>query len=398
MSAPLTDVGHQLLQLAQSHAATARSDADERDRAGRFPVEAIESMKASGFLKATIPVELGGLGITQLRDLVPAMSALAHGDPSLAIAVNMHLTAGIVSSRMASLADDAGGDALRAFLELLAGGALVCTPNSEPGTDLRHPLTEARRVDGGWAVTGRKGFATLSPVADVFIVSCRIRDDDADDTSGLAVIFAGTPGVEIDPTWDALGMRASGSHDVVLSDCFVPDGLLIEGGPWGVWTDGGVITSMVANAGLLGVFLGIAQSARDLAVGRAVAAGSDRVEHPGLQHQVAEMHVALLTCQSTVEAAYIAIDSVLSMREPPSDVVHAASARFQCAKIVVQRTAAEVVDRAMTVSGGRSFLTRDPLSRLYRDVHAVGFMQPFSPIEAYRYIGAVALGTSVDGL
>ena len=67
-------------------------------------------------------------------------------------------------------------------------------------------------------------------------------------------------------------------------------------------------------------------------------------------------------------------------------------AEVQAAKTFVGQAAARVVNRALTLSGGAGYLSRDPLSRAYRDVRATDFMQPLSPSRAYDFVGQLALG------
>ena len=77
---------------------------------------------------------------------------------------------------------------------------------------------------------------------------------------------------------------------------------------------------------------------------------------------------------------------------PPIEELHHVMAEAQAMKMHVQLRAVEIVDRALTLSGGSGYMSASPLSRYYRDVRAGPFMQQYSPIEAYEYIGKVALG------
>jgi alkylation response protein AidB-like acyl-CoA dehydrogenase len=204
--------------------------------------------------------------------------------------------------------------------------------------------------------------------------------------------------------WDALGMRGSGSHDIVYEGCFVPADFVDTPGAWGEESPMSLQIGSAGSIGLLGAFLGIAEAARDLVMHMArtrtkAPSGRPIAERHGIQHQVAEMEIDLETCRAAIERGGRLIDEQLFER-PPGEVgmeeLHELTAVFQCAKVVANRKAIEVVDRALTISGGAGYLTASPLSRLYRDVRAGPFMQPFSPNEVYEYVGKVALGLPPD--
>ena len=77
---------------------------------------------------------------------------------------------------------------------------------------------------------------------------------------------------------------------------------------------------------------------------------------------------------------------------PPLAAAHAIMQDYQSAKWTVNRGAIDIVSQAMDLTGGGAFMSSHPLSRLYRDVRAGPFMQPYSPSEAREYVGKVALG------
>jgi alkylation response protein AidB-like acyl-CoA dehydrogenase len=401
---PVTKAGRRFVELAEEHAAGVAERAQEHDRDGTFPFEAFESMKASGFMAATVPEAFGGLGLDSAHDLGVGLNRLARGDGSVAIAANMHLAFGLIGTRLARGAREAGDDegaaATETLLGMVGGGAIAMANATEGGTDLRHPLTEATPVEDGWTITGRKIFGTLSPIADFFFVPARIPRDDGSYGMGFAFVFRGTPGQQILDNWDALGMRASGSNDVVYENCVVPEALFTVGEEdWGQEGELSLIVATAGNIGLVASFLGIAEAARDITVEMATTrkkAPSGRVigERAGIQRLVAEIDVDLSTSRALLHRAGEAIDDVIT--RPVADVgvddLHQLNKEFQAAKLVVNRAAIDVVDRALTVSGGAGYLTGSRLSRLYRDVRAGPFMQPHSPVEVHEYIGKIALG------
>jgi alkylation response protein AidB-like acyl-CoA dehydrogenase len=200
--------------------------------------------------------------------------------------------------------------------------------------------------------------------------------------------------------WDALGMRGSGSHDVEFRDCFVPETALVDGGPWGVWTEGFLASNMAFAIGLSGAFLGLAEAARDYVVTtaktrRQSSGGPLLAERYAVQHAIAEIEVDLAAARAILARTMTLADRLFQTYPAgsvPMAELHEVMKDFQCTKLVVTRNAVTIVDRALTVSGGAGYLSKNLLSRLYRDVRAGPFMQPFSPNEAYAYIGRVTLG------
>jgi alkylation response protein AidB-like acyl-CoA dehydrogenase len=116
-------------------------------------------------------------------------------------------------------------------------------------------------------------------------------------------------------------------------------------------------------------------------------------------HQlVAENEIDLVAGRATVARTAAILDGRLPSRAAAGGdrPLHALMKEVQCANVAVKRAAIAVVDRALTVSGGRGYLSSHPLSRLYRDVRAGPFMQPFSALDATAYIGRIRLDSDPD--
>ena len=402
---PHTTAGARFVALTEQHAAEFATRADQHDREGSFPFENIEAMQQSGVMAASVPVELGGMGVESLHDAILGINRLGRGDGSTAIATAMHLFSSWMLSR-AWRAATAAGETMQAeraasLLRQVATGELVqCSPQSEAGTDMLHPFVEATKVEEGWHLNGRKIFGTMSPAASLMGIACRVGDTQGGFRRAIAMVPGGSAGMVIKNNWNALGMRASGSHDIVFEDCFVPEAALREDGPWGEWTERSLSGQMAFNMGLVGAFLGIAEAARDLIVQtvsnrRRGSAGRSMAERPSIQHVIAEIEIDLAASRAMLARTATTADAFFGDHpagKVPLGELHALMKDFQCTKWFVNRKAIEIVDRALTASGGAGYLNASPLARLYRDVRAGPFMQLFSPNEAFEYIGKVTLG------
>lgn len=404
MTFPLTaktPAGRRYCALAEEHAADFATRANEHDRDGSFPFENFDAMKASGFTAGCVPEELGGLGVTSIHDMVVAITLLSQGDSSTAIGMCMHIIGTWAMARRWSASTEEPRPAEAMLRRVAAGEVILAAINSESGSDPRHPFTEAKKVEGGWVINGRKAFGTMSPVADYY--SCAVAVHDAEGTKRIAVaqIHRDTPGMSIDPVWDAFGMRASGSDDVVFTDCFVPDAVVTVGQPWGTFGPN-VMGGIVAGVVLGSVFHGIAEAAYGHAVHAAMTRKRRREtpmrEIPAVQAAIADLEIQIAASRGILERACALADERFAPGQPPPELAELQQLmkEVQAAKFFVNRTAIEICDKALALTGGAGYLNRSPLSRLYRDVRAGPFMSPLTAGDGLEYIGKVALGLDPD--
>ncbi len=403
---PRTDPGRRFVALAEEHAPGLSERAAQHDREGSFPSEGFEALRASGLLAACVPTELGGLGVTSVHDFSVGVNRLGRGDGSTAIAANMHISQVWLLAnywRMMKAASHPGARGLEALLlNMGKGRGLMSSTVAEPGTDILHPYVKATRDGKGWRLNGRKVFGTLLPMADAMQVTCQAETPEGP-AFAIVTVPRNVPGVDVKDDWDALGMRASGSHSVEYTDVAVPEHSLNVLGPWGTWNEPYLFGNIVITLGLVASFLGIAEAARDMIIAtmKSPRRGTDRTpaQRYAVQYGVAHIEIDVAACRAMVARTAIATDDFAAeyqMGVTPIGELHALMKDFQCTKTLVTRQAVEVVDRALTLSGGAGYMSRNPLARLYRDVRAGPFMQPYSPNEAYEYIGRVTLGLDPD--
>jgi alkylation response protein AidB-like acyl-CoA dehydrogenase len=362
------------------------------DRENRFFHEDFEELRASGYLLAAVPEAYGGCGLT-LAEVGRLQQRLAYVAPATAIAINMHLYwTGIAADLLRF-----GDQRLVWLLEEAAAGHVFAAGHGEAGNDagLFAATTTAERVEGGWRLTGHKLFGSLSPVWTYLGVHAMDVSNPEDPVVIHGFLPRQAEGYRIEPTWDALGMRATASHDTVLEGAFLPDELTPVVGPAGA--RGGELFHLAVLAwallGFANVYAGIARRAYDITVGQVSKRGAigltrTAAYNPEVQHSVADMRMSLE-----------AIDAYLNRicDDWSHGVDHGTDwpLKIVSAKHFVVNQAWSVVDNAIDVSGGSGIFKRNRLEQLFRDAR-LGRIHPANKYATYEIVAKTALGIDLD--
>ncbi|MEU9079046.1 acyl-CoA dehydrogenase family protein [Kitasatospora sp. NPDC048538] len=359
--------------------------AEEHDRDATFPYQGIEAVHEAGLLTLTVSRRYGGPGGT-LADVVRVLAQLGRGDASVAVVTAFTLLQHAEQARRGAW-PTAGYR--RLLVESRRGPALVTTLSAEPGGRPGElPGTLARRDGDGWSLTGRKTYCTGAEALAWMAVTA--RTDEPEPRVGTFLVRGESEGLEIDPTWDQLGLRASASHDVVLERVRVPADLALGLGP---------ARPMGARAGAAGARSGAAAKAdgpagadaqeagaaeltrawHDLALS-AVAIGVARAAEAWLVGFLNQRTPANLTeplgtlpryrcALGEIEAQLIGAEELVAGLAPRVDRGEPdAVARTGPAHLLATRAATAAVQQAVALTGNPGLSRRHPLERYLRDV------------------------------
>ncbi|HYF44770.1 MAG TPA: acyl-CoA dehydrogenase family protein [Acidimicrobiales bacterium] len=362
------ELGRQIAEHAERH-----------DREGSFVTEAYDLLRESGYLALAVPTELGGHGAT-IRDVAMAQRALAHHCAATALATTMHHHV-VLFTAWRYRRELPGAEAT---LRRVADEGIVIL--STGGNDTTRPKGEAVATDGGFLVSGRKSFVSQAPAGAV--MSTMFAYDDPE--QGRRVLNMAVPvsseGVRVIETWDALGMRGTGSHDVELQDVFVPEERVLANRPHGKVD--GPLQVIFSNAfpPISAVYLGVAEAARDAAV--EAVKGTPKADDPIVRRAIGLMDTRLRIAGWALDGAIAAVGDD---PQPSMDNVVAVMA----AKREIALAGIEVCNLAMDVVGGPAFAKGSVIERCYRDVRGAG-LHPFGNEETLVHAGTVALGLPAD--
>jgi alkylation response protein AidB-like acyl-CoA dehydrogenase len=268
------------------------------------------------------------------------------------------------------------------LLRRIAAEQLVLV--SSGGSDWLKSAGRAEPVEGGFRIYARKAFASGAPAGDLLMTSAVWAEAPEGPTVLHFSVPLKTPEVRIEETWRAMGMRATGSHDVVVEGWFLADAAVAGKRPQGRWHPLFHMISMIAMPLIYSVYLGVAEAARDAAL----AAARKRALDPDVALGVGELDAELLAAR----LAWGRLIELATQGQPgPETTAAIFAARTMAAKACL-RTA----EKALELTGGAAFRREDPIERLFRDVQAARF-HPLKEKEQLRLSGRLALGLEIDG-
>ena len=350
--------------------------AAEVDETDTFVAENYEALKAAGLIEAGVPKELGGGG-HDVDALAAMLRELAHHCSSTALAFSMH-THQVAIPAWRWLHQKAPVEPL---LKRVAAERIILLTSG--GSDWIAGSGKAEKVEGGFRITARKVFSSGAPAGSLLMTSA-VWEGDGD---GPQVLHFGvpmnSPHVKIIPVWKTLGMRATGSHDVLIEGHVVPDAGIGARRKAAEWHMIFQVTVMIAIPLIYSVYVGVAESARDIALELA----RKRRPDPHTTELVGRMDTELRGAQM----AHASMLAAARANKPGPETTN----EVMIGRTLVARHAIAAVELAMETAGGAGFYRAAGLERRFRDIQGARYHPMQSGTQA-TFAGTLALGLPTD--
>jgi alkylation response protein AidB-like acyl-CoA dehydrogenase len=352
-----TDIFERARELSVGFAERAAA----HDRDASFPFRNFEELSATGLLSLTVPAALGGGG-AGAQTTARVLQIFGQADPSTALVLSMHYIQHLVMARSARWP---GRLVRKLAKESVERVALINALRVEPelGSPARGglPRTIARRTETGWRLTGRKIYSTGAPILKWYAVWA--KTDEPETRVGLFLVPAGLPGTHVVETWDHLGLRASGSHDLIFEDVVIPLDHEIDVRKPEDWRTPDFTQATVQAIFIAAIYDGIARAARDWLIeflkNRVPAnLGSPLATLPRAQEILGAIEARLIVNGRLIESFAADFDDGVPLSAAESNVI----------KLTVTNNAVAVVEDALSLSSNHGLSRANPLERHYRDV------------------------------
>jgi indole-3-acetate monooxygenase len=364
--------------------------AEEIEQGRGVPTELVEALVAAGCVRMIAPRRYGGDELP-MPDVLRVLAELARADGATAWLVGQIALSQLI---IGSGSDGTVREVYRDGPDLFAAGAIA-------------PKGRATAIGDSWRITGQWPFVTGCAYASWFYLNCVLVSGRSVRTTAAGspqtrILVVPAADVKVLDTWHALGLRGTGSHDVLASGALCADdrGLsLLPDGPETAHTVASIAQSSLIIAA---VSVGIAAGALDEIIG--IAAGGKRpalsatalARSAVFQDRLGAAQTSLRGAEALLHAeADAAWRRVDSARAGAGGADARERAQTRAAATHVIDLARAVVDTAHALGGGTAAYETSPLARRLRDMHTAT-QHVVAGREAYGVVGAMLVGEEVD--
>ncbi|MDE2262888.1 MAG: isovaleryl-CoA dehydrogenase [Gammaproteobacteria bacterium] len=347
----IEEIRQQVRRFAAQRIAPRAADID---RSNQFPRELWPALGDLGLLGITVPERWGGAGLGYLAHTV-AMEEISRASGAIGLSYGAHSNLCVNQLRLNGTDDQRD----RYLPKLVSGEHVGALAMSEPqaGSDVVSMQLRAERRGDGYVLNGRKMWITNGPDADVFVVYA--KTDPAAGARGITafIVERGSSGFSTAQKLDKLGMRGSGTCELVFDDCAVPAGNRLgpENGGARVLMSGLDYERVVLAGGPIGLMA----AALDLVlpyVHERKQFGQPIGTFELMQAKVADMYTALGASRAYVYSVAAACDTgQVRRRDAAACILFAAE------------NATRVALEAIQALGGNGYINDFPAGRLLRD-------------------------------
>jgi acyl-CoA dehydrogenase len=325
------------------------------DESEEYPADLVRRAAELGLTCYDLPREYGGGGVAGLADACRVIEELAWGDSPIAWAIGQ---GGFFAHPILAL----GTEAQKArWLEPVCSvdppACAVAITEPEAGSDAAAIATEARRVDGGYALSGHKRFIGNAPLAEACVVFATVAPGTRSRGITAFVVERGDAGFVIGDRLPKLGSRCFPAGELHFEDCFVPEDRRLGG-------EGG------AFRGLMGVFdrARVQLAASSLGVGRAalehaVAYAREREAFGAKIHEFQAVSFRLVDAKVKLDQARLVTYQAAEL----ADAGRPFATEAATAKLAASEAAWFATWAAAQTLGGNGYIRTSPVQKWLRD-------------------------------
>ncbi|HHX35329.1 MAG TPA: flavin-dependent monooxygenase [Gammaproteobacteria bacterium] len=376
----------ELIESARKMIPALKARATQAGHDLKIPDETIAEMQAAGLFKAMQPKRHGGFEVDP-RTFFEIQMALAEGCMSTAW---IYGVMGVHPWQLARYPAEAQQDVWGESQDTLVGSTYM-------------PVAKVTPVEGGYRISGRWGFSSGCEHCTWTLLGGILPPDENFKEPEHGTFLVPISDYRIERNWDVLGLRGTGSHDIIVDDAFVPahrvqrtnnsaleatPGLQENTNPIFKIPFAQVFTRAVSSS-VLGALQGAINEFRDNAAKHIGKHGAKTAEDPVAQDAVADAIVTLDMLKLVLDRNYGELMEIAEKGELPG-VEMRLLYRYQSA--YVTNTCAEKVSALLKSMAASGLYKTNPVERIFRDVHqARGHIA--NNMAAYaRAYGTVQLG------